>query len=587
MGIPKYFRWLTNKYTDLIIDKNIVTDLLDDSYRDRLVEIKNINNLFLDANCLIHPCVRKILVDKSELISDHFNDYKLNKNDVNNNLHTYSRLEKCMFESVVNYIVHLVQFVKPKDILYISIDGVAPRAKMEQQRKRRYRSYKEKKLKDDIYLKHNQTQPLYWDTNAITPGTLFMSKLSHFLKKNLASLKNTNHIKVILSDSSIPGEGEHKIMAYLRTDSEDNINCIYGLDADLIMLALCSNKKIFLLREGVYFGKINFQELLFFSIENLKMKLYKEIKIYIDEDTFEISNNIVIDYVFLCFLLGNDFIPHLVNLDIIKNSINDLIIVYTKLLSIRKNYLVNDHKINYNFLQQILNHLYNNEDTNLKKIQLNIDKKRIYKKHYSSKLEKELNMMNNYPLLYKNNNVKLGSKHWRDNYYYHYFNIKNVTKSKTCIEKICKTYIEGLQWNIEYYLSGCKSWSWYYPYNAAPCLREICQYLNQRIYNVDFGSTTPLNPLEQLTMVIPRYSFHLLPLNYKHMLTDKETYLYRYYPLDFELDTLNNFWFHECDPKIPLLDDTFIISNIRTLPLNKIEQIRNTNTTKPIIISNK
>ena len=234
-------------------------------------------------------------------------------------------------------MVRLFNF-KPKQLLFIAIDGVAPRAKMEQQRKRRYRSSLEKKMINEILMKNNQKIKKNWDTNAIKPGTLFMLKLSHFLQKNLKKYMVKSpyfkkSVKIILSDTNRVGEGEHKIVQFIRGNEliEKNINCIYGLDADLIMLSMCLNSKIYLLREGVHFGKINLDELLYFSIEYLKKYIFNEVKEHFDciEDEFEIEQEKIInDYILLCFLLGNDFLPHLINLDIANNDIQKLLNIY-------------------------------------------------------------------------------------------------------------------------------------------------------------------------------------------------------------------------------------------------------------------
>ena len=170
MGIPKYFKWVTNNYDNLIYDKK---ETLQDN--PEYTNIHNIDNLLLDTNGLIHPCVRAVLEENNELIKDHNEKYKNNTNDISTKVGIYSKLEKLMFEAIVEYIYTLYLYVVPKRMIYISIDGVAPRAKMEQQRKRRYRSYKELNLKQEIYKKYNIYKE-FWDTNCITPGTSFMLK---------------------------------------------------------------------------------------------------------------------------------------------------------------------------------------------------------------------------------------------------------------------------------------------------------------------------------------------------------------------------------------------------------------------------
>ena len=123
--------------------------------------------------------------------------------------------------------------VRPQKLLYLAIDGVAPRAKMNQQRARRFRTAQEAAEKNAVVAELKEAMGLTvldddeddqgseWDSNVITPGTPFMHKLSDFLRWYVAERVNKGgeawrRCVVILSDASEPGEGEHKIMEYIR-----------------------------------------------------------------------------------------------------------------------------------------------------------------------------------------------------------------------------------------------------------------------------------------------------------------------------------------------------------------------------------
>lgn len=586
MGIPKYFRFITNKHPEVIIDINSTETKIS---KEELLNINSIKNLYLDANCLIHPCCRKIINNYPKLVNKHNIQYLNNENNINNEINIISLLEQKMFDECIDYVVKLNEFVKPTELLYIAIDGVAPRAKMEQQRIRRYRSNIEQNLKEEIYKKYNIQNQSFWDTNSITPGTTFMLKLSYYFQNNINKYIK-NNINIILSDTSIPGEGEHKIIEYIRNNNNNDISCIYGLDADLIMLSLCLKNEIYLLRESIQFNIPQVDVLLYLSIKSFKNILKQEIidNIDIQEITeFDLDERVVIDYVFLCFLLGNDFLPHLVTLDIAEGSINQLLLIYTKLISIRKKYIINDCTIDYTFIQQILSQLYNNEDITLQTFQKNIDKRNIPNKYYHSLLDKELDLLKYYPIRYKKKNINLGSKNWRDNYYKHYFYINSVNKSKEFIENLCKIYLEGLQWNIQYYLKGCPSWKWYFPYPAAPSLRELCQYLNNRIYCKDFGKSKPYLPIQQLFMVLPKQSSYLLPKSYSDLIHSDCIDIILYYPDNVMLDTSNKLWLHECNPILPIIDDDKIINQLNKINLFGIDLIKNTLNTQYIYIKHK
>lgn len=165
----------------------------------------------------------------------------------------------------------------------MAVDGVAPRAKMNQQRSRRFRTAKEaREVREKAERKGEQLpDEKAFDSNCITPGmcaqspcllsnliqtgTVFMAKLSeqlkYFVNKKITEDANWRECQVILSGHDVPGEGEHKIMEYIRKsraqpDYNPNVrHCLYGLDADLIMLGLLSHDPHFcLLREEVKFG---------------------------------------------------------------------------------------------------------------------------------------------------------------------------------------------------------------------------------------------------------------------------------------------------------------------------------------------
>merc|ERR1711998_220060 len=115
---------------------------------------------------------------------------------------------------------------------------------------------KKNEIGNNLVLQQN------FDSNCITPGTEFMYRLSSAFRDWIQMKVNNDPewqlgCDVIFSGSGVPGEGEHKIMNFIRkmkhdTSYEDSNlrHCLYGLDADLIMLGLVSHERQFtLLRE--------------------------------------------------------------------------------------------------------------------------------------------------------------------------------------------------------------------------------------------------------------------------------------------------------------------------------------------------
>ena len=136
---------------------------------------------------------------------------------------------------------------------------------MNQQRARRFRSAQEAKEKDEDnekflrdFMKKSKdevVEAIYeraakktWDSNAITPGTPFMHLLAACLRYWAAYKVNTDpawrNLKVIISDAAVPGEGEHKIMEFIRSQRSspehdpNTRHVMYGLVSTKAILAI-------------------------------------------------------------------------------------------------------------------------------------------------------------------------------------------------------------------------------------------------------------------------------------------------------------------------------------------------------------
>lgn len=138
--------------------------------------------------------------------------------------------------------------LKPTKMVVMALDGVAPRCKMNNQRSRRFRSAQE--YKDFIAKFYGYTDIAdsqeNFKNNSISPGTRFMQQLNEmlhfFVQKKIHEDDYWKSLSIVFTGSDTPGEGEHKIMEFVRANKEqflpDDTHCFYGADADLIMLGL-------------------------------------------------------------------------------------------------------------------------------------------------------------------------------------------------------------------------------------------------------------------------------------------------------------------------------------------------------------
>ena len=363
MGIPRFAYFISNRYP--LIIKKIRDDF----------DVPEIDNFYLDINGIIHNVCHK---------------YKCNASQLN-------ETTKQIYFDVCEAIKKIVHLIKPKKLLMISADGVAPRAKMNQQRIRRFRKELEmnKILEEENKNPNKINEEIIFDTNAISAGTKFMFNLTIYMKEYILKEKKSNsewsNIEILLTGSDVPGEGEHKILEYIRNIKlSEKYNpyikhCIYGLDADLIMLSLISHEtNIVILREDVYKirkkEKLEKQGIEVITVDKNKNDIasetpYELLLISVLRDYLELEFNylknkitftynferIVDDFIFLCFFIGNDFLPNLFSFHIENGALGHLYEFYKACLPELDGYLTDKGKISIFRLKKFLNYLSKQE----------------------------------------------------------------------------------------------------------------------------------------------------------------------------------------------------------------------------------
>ncbi|XP_015251166.1 PREDICTED: 5'-3' exoribonuclease 2 [Cyprinodon variegatus] len=406
MGVPAFFRWLSRKYPSIIVhcveekgrECNGVRVPVDTT-KPNPNEVE-FDNLYLDMNGIIHPCT-------------HPEDKPAPKN------------EDEMMVAIFEYIDRLFNIVRPRRVLYMAIDGVAPRAKMNQQRSRRFRASKEgvelteekNRMREEViqrggYLPPEEIKERF-DSNCITPGTEFMDNLARCLRYYVADRLSNDpgwkNVVVFLSDASVPGEGEHKIMDFIRRQraqpnhDPNTHHCLCGADADLIMLGLATHEPNFtIIREefkpnkprpcalcgqmghdikecqGVAREKqgqhdefadampVAEQEFIFIRLCVLREYLARELTMASLPFPFDFERSID-DWVFMCFFVGNDFLPHLPSLEIREGAIDRLVNIYKDVVHKTGGYLTQNGYVNLERVEMIMQAVGVAEDNIFKK----------------------------------------------------------------------------------------------------------------------------------------------------------------------------------------------------------------------------
>ena len=491
MGIPSYFSYIVKNHT-MILKKIDVSEI-------------KMDNFYLDCNSIIYDCVHKI--DFS----------KLNDSEADT-----------IIRSVCLKIDEYILQIKPNNNILIAFDGVAPVAKLEQQRSRRYKSLYQANVSRSLF---KGLKPDPWNTTAITPGTVFMNMLNEKIKQQYTDASKYHAKNIILSLSDKHGEGEHKIFQYIRDFPEEHKEqntVIYGLDADLIMLCinhLPISQNIFLFRETPHFiqsisSELEPNESYIIDIPKLARVITLDMNNG-NELILEQQKNRIYDYIFMTFFLGNDFMPHFPSINIRTGGVDKMMNAYKATIGLTNENLTDGKIIYWKNVRKLILFLAEMEENNIKKETKTRDRReKIILPNKTP--EDKFNKFNSLPTYERaiEKIINVYQEDWQLRYYKCLFDIVDVTDEVK--KEICMNYLEGLEWNMKYYTYGCPDWRWKYKYDYPPLLCDLIHYIPhlKKVF-IKNKKEKPVSELVQLCYVLPKQSLQMLPKQlYEKILKD-------------------------------------------------------------------
>ncbi|KAF7119407.1 hypothetical protein RHSIM_Rhsim13G0225900 [Rhododendron simsii] len=567
MGVPSFYKWLVNKYPNTVA--NAIEEEGDEagggsSVVDSISSRPNPNgyefdNLYLDMNGIIHPCFHPV---------DH---------------PTPPTTFQEVFDNMRDYIDRLFCIVRPRKLLYLAIDDIVqgyvvfwciwrlhcPSFVIQEAEERKLRT--EFEMAGKLVLPKQESEVS--DPNIITPGTEFMDELSKYLKlyinQHLETDAGWKKIKVILSDSNVPGEGEHKIMSFIRLQraspgyDPNTRHCLYGLDADLIMLALATHELHFsILREDILIQEQQPHLAIEASLNKAEpssltrggplkqrnsapMKQhYQFLHIWILREYLELDMTIlehpshvkidlerlIDDFIFICLFTGNDFLPHMPTLEIHEGAIDLLMHVYVKEFKNLGGYLVDMQWAGYE----------KGRFVRLKRVEkfilsVGAYEEKIFKKRSEIQDRRLKKLLAQYSDDILQNTIELKEK------------LKSCIRDSSdlfkngnfTVDRVMPPFKLLMTSKLEHYFR-------FYPFHYGPFASDL-RGLSQVKVNFEKGS--PFKPFDQLMGVLPPRRV------YWPLMTSEESEIIDFYPTNFQLDEAGKRFTWQAICKLPFIDE--------------------------------
>jgi 5'-3' exonuclease len=523
MGIPSYLRHVVTKHREILKKLSSVT--------------MDVDCLYLDCNSDIYDALRDM-------------DIKVKMSDI--------EFERRLIQATFKRIDSHIKSLNPKKLVYVAFDAVAPLAKLDQQRIRRVKTAFEKRMLQDLGV---DSDIVSWSSANITPGTRFMNNLTYEAVKYFTKSRYKNIDNIIVSGVNEDGEGEHKLFEWIRSHGKENndVHVVKGLDADLIMLSLNHLRyanNLYLTRETPHFIRsidksLEPNETYLLDIPEMAKALTIELNQGADIVDGSQKQRMY-DYIFMCFFLGNDFMPHFPALNIRTDGMERIMSAYKQTLSRTRGNLTSETGIVWRNVRVMIMILAEQERDFFIKEHSTRDKQAKYAAYGRDGEDSTVTSFTNLPMLDRRleSYINPEEKGWEGRYYKALFGI-NMTEERK--RELCVNYLEGLEWTFKYYSSGCADWRWRYRYDYPPLLSDLAKYVPHfETELITPGQDNyPVSRLVQLSYVLPPSELKLLPkvLYEKLQISHPEWYTP---PIGFTWAYCKYFW--ECHPHMPNID---------------------------------
>lgn len=519
MGIPEFYGDYLRKNS-----QGVITNVLPQG--------AIVHSVAIDTPGIIHAAAQKTWLYGSG--KENYGKRELDKAIESLSEMPSEQIVQLFFNEITDKILEIVASFAPR-VLILAIDGRAPVAKIQQQRKRRYGA----KVNAPI------DEVLRFDSAALSPGTQLMKMLDNHLmlwiKRSQQPVRRTDTDRegqkktyneavlpghVIYSSYRVPGEAEHKIMdiyysgqideSPIGEDEKDPVvHVLYGKDADLILLSLIAPiNNIIVVRES-YTDLIN--------IEALKESL----------GSYGISPR---DFVTIMSFVGNDFLPRQPSMKTVGHAVDEIMGIYTKTkteynrilqennMEFTDSILSDNQGIIWASMSIFIRLLAEKEISFFGNVIANNDKFRHRSVLLDRATETTSEGISLYPDKYRElwYNNALGPKGDLTLLKELLGDEVDLSHTQNDIDHMCKEYLLMFSWVHRYYMYGDCKWSMYYPYHYAPLLKDLDEFLKSLEGNEadetlnEVVSETPLikgnyNMLHQLLAILPPSSKDLIP----------------------------------------------------------------------------